>query len=203
MNDLNTSKEESYQYKGKTFKGYLLPSNILINALTAIFAALIYVVTAFIAIPVPATGGYINLGDMLVMFTALLFGPIVGGLAGGLGSMLADILSPYYIYAPGTLIIKGIEGFIIGLISNPRKNVSRLSYLDIIAVLIGGFIIPIGYFIYEAFILNLGITIALVEVPGNFFQFGFAAISSILLIIASRKNLISNFPQVFNKIFVL
>ncbi|MFW9952743.1 MAG: ECF transporter S component [Candidatus Thorarchaeota archaeon] len=203
MNDRNSSKEKSYQDNGKSFKGYLLPSNTLINALTAIFAALIYVVTAFIAIPVPATGGYINLGDILVMFTALLFGPIVGGLAGGIGSMLADILSPYYIYAPATLIIKGIEGFIIGLISNPRENVSRISYMDIIAVLIGGFIIPVGYFIYEAFILNLGITIALVEVPGNAFQFGFAAVSSILLIIATRKNLTSNFPQVFNKIFIL
>ena len=203
MNEENTIKEDKYGYKGKTFRGYLLPSNTLINALTAIFAALIYILTAFLAIPVPATGGYINLGDMLVMFTALLFGPIVGGLAGGFGSMLADILSPYYIYAPATLIIKGIEGFIIGIISNPRKNNSRLSYRDLIAVLIGGILIPLGYFIYEAFILNLGIVVALVEVPGNFFQFGFAAISSTLLITATRKNLISNFPQVFNKIFIL
>jgi uncharacterized membrane protein len=203
MNEENTIKEDKYGYKGKSFKGYLLPSNTLINALTAIFAALIYILTAFLAIPVPATGGYINLGDMLVMFTALLFGPIVGGLAGGFGSMLADILSPYYIYAPATLIIKGIEGFIIGIISNPRKNNSRLSYRDLIAVLIGGILIPLGYFIYEAFILNLGIVVALVEVPGNFFQFGFAAISSTLLITATRKNLISNFPQVFNKIFIL
>ena len=203
MNEENTIKEDKYGYKGKSFKGYLLPSNTLINALTAIFAALIYILTAFLAIPVPATGGYINLGDMLVMFTALLFGPIVGGLAGGFGSMLADILSPYYIYAPATLIIKGIEGFIIGIISNPRENNSRLSYRDLIAVLIGGILIPLGYFIYEAFILNLGIVVALVEVPGNFFQFGFAAISSTLLITATRKNLISNFPQVFNKIFIL
>lgn len=203
MNEENTIKEDKYGYKGKTFRGYLLPSNTLINALTAIFAALIYILTAFFAIPVPATGGYINLGDMLVMFTALLFGPIVGGLAGGFGSMLADILSPYYIYAPATLIIKGIEGFIIGIISNPRENNSRLSYRDLIAVLAGGILIPLGYFIYEAFILNLGIGVALVEVPGNFFQFGFAAISSTLLITATRKNLISNFPQVFNKIFIL
>ena len=203
MNEENTIKEDKYGYKGKTFRGYLLPSNTLINALTAIFAALIYILTAFFAIPVPATGGYINLGDMLVMFTALLFGPIVGGLAGGFGSMLADILSPYYIYAPATLIIKGIEGFIIGIISNPRENNSRLSYRDLIAVLAGGILIPLGYFIYEAFILNLGIVVALFEVPGNFFQFGFAAISSTLLITATRKNLISNFPQVFNKIFIL
>jgi uncharacterized membrane protein len=201
MSDLK--KEISYKSEVKSFKGYLLPSNPLIIALTAIFTALIYIVTAYFAIPIPATGGYINVGDMLVMFTGLLFGPIVGGLAGGFGSMLADILSPYYIYAPATLIIKGIEGFVIGLISNPRRNNSRLSYLDLIAVLIGGFLIPIGYFLYEAFILNLGVAVAMVEVPGNFFQFGFAAVFSTLLISATRKSLITNFPQVFNKVFIL
>ncbi|TFG18212.1 MAG: ECF transporter S component [Promethearchaeota archaeon] len=201
MSDLK--KENSYNYEGKSFKGYLLPSNPLIVALTAVFMALIYIITAFFAIPVPATGGYINLGDMLVMFTALLFGPIVGGLAGGFGSMLADILSPYYIYAPATLLIKGIEGFLIGLISNPRNNNSRVSFRDLMAVIIGGIIIPLGYFLYEAFVLNLGVAVALVEVPGNFFQFGFAAISSIILITATRKNLITNFPQVFNKVFIL
>lgn len=196
-------KENSYNYKDKSFRGYFLPANPLIVALIAIFAALTYVITAFLAIPVPATGGYINLGDMLVMFTALLFGPLVGGLAGGFGSALADILSPYYIYAPATLVIKGLEGFIIGLISNPKDNNSRVSLRDFLAVLIGGIMIPLGYFIYEAFILNQGIAVALVEVPGNFFQFGFAAISSILLIIATRKNLIISFPQVFNKVFLL
>ncbi|TFF87802.1 MAG: ECF transporter S component [Promethearchaeota archaeon] len=199
----NFENEKKYITHAKTFRGYLYPSNPLIIALTAIFSALIYIVTAFFAIPVPATGGYINLGDMLVMFTALLFGPIVGGLAGGIGSMLADILSPYFIYAPATLIIKGLEGFIIGLISNPREKNTRLSYRDLIGVLIGGLLIPLGYFIYEAFVLNLGVTTAFVEVPGNFFQFTFAGISSIILITLTRKNLITNFPQVFNKVFFL
>jgi uncharacterized membrane protein len=136
------------------------------------------------------------------MFTALLFGPIIGGIAGGLGPMLADILSPYIIYAPATLIIKGIEGFLIGLISNPKEFETRISYRDIIAVLIGGFLIPFGYFIYEAYILGLGVVIAFVEIPGNFFQFGFAAVASILIILASRKNIIKSMPQVFDKIFI-
>ena len=201
MSDLQ--KEMNYTYEGKTFKGYLLPSNPLIVALIAVFTALTYIVTAFFAIPVPATGGYINLGDMLVMFSALLFGPIIGGLTGGFGSMLADILSPYFVYAPATLLIKGMEGFLVGLIANPRVRNIRISYRDFLAVIAGGILIPPGYFIYEAFILNFGVMTALAEVPGNFFQFGFAAVSSILLITATRKNLITNLPQVFNKIFIL
>ena len=202
MKNMEEAKEESYKYKGKTLKGYLLPSNPLIISLIGIFTALNYVVTAFIQIPIPATGGYINVGDLMVMFTALLFGPIVGGISGGVGPMIADIFSPYSIYAPATLVIKGIEGFLIGLISNPKDKSSRISYRDIIAVLIGGLLIPFGYFIFEAYILNLGVSVALAEVPGNFFQFGFAAISSILLITASRKNIIKSMPQVFDKIFI-
>ena len=127
---------------------------------------------------------------------------IIGGIAGGVGPMLADAFSPWVIYSPATLVIKGIEGFLIGFIANPKDCEGRISYRDIIAVLTGGILIPFGYFIYEAFILKLGTAVALVEVPGNFFQFGFAAIGSILLIGASRKNIIDALPQVFNKIFI-
>ncbi len=194
--------EKKESFKSKSLRGYFLPNNVLIISLIGLFTALNFVITYWVQIPIPATGGYINIGDVAVMFTALLFGPIVGGFAGGLGPMLADIFSPYVIYAPATLVIKGIEGFLIGLISNPKDCEGRISYRDIIAVLIGGVLIPLGYFIYEAFILRLGIAVALVEMPGNFFQFGFAAIGSILLITASRKNIIESLPEIFNKIFV-
>ncbi|MFX0037900.1 MAG: ECF transporter S component [Promethearchaeota archaeon] len=188
--------------KTKSIRGYILPNNSLQISMIGIFTALNFAITFWLQIPIPATGGYINIGDVAVMFTALLFGPIIGGIAGGLGPMLADIFSLYGFYAPATLVIKGIEGFLIGFISNPKDCEGRVSYRDIIAVLVGGCLIPFGYFIYEAFILNFGVLVAIVEVPGNFFQFGFAASVSILLILASRKNIIEGLPQVFNKIFI-
>jgi len=195
--------ESKREIEDRNFLGYLLPNKALSISIIAIFTALIFVITFWIQIPIPATGGYINIGDIAVMFTALLFGPIIGGISGGVGPMLADIFSgPYIIYAPATLIIKGIEGFLIGLISNPRGKIGRVSYRDILAVISGGILIPLGYFIYEAFILNLGVTVALIEVPGNFFQFITAAVFSILLSAASRKNIIDGLPQVFNKIFI-
>jgi len=185
------------------FLGYLLPNNALTISIIAIFTALNFVATYWIQIPIPATGGYINVGDIAVMFTALLFGPIIGGVAGGVGPMMADIFSgPYIIYAPATLIIKGIEGFLIGLISNPRHYIGRISYRDILAVIVGGILIPLGYFIYQAFILRLGVAIALVEMPGNFFQFIIAAVISTGLIAASRKNIVNSLPQVFDLIFI-
>ncbi|MEE9378220.1 MAG: ECF transporter S component [Candidatus Lokiarchaeia archaeon] len=197
------SEQKTFQKEYKNFNGYILPVNTLVISMISIFTALTFITTFWIQIPIPVTGGYINIGDVAVMFTALLFGPIIGGIAGGVGPMLADIFSPYIIYAPATLIIKGIEGFLIGLIANPKDVESRVSIRDIIAVISGGILIPLGYFIYEAFILGLGVVISLVEMPGNFFQFIFAAITSILLTAASRKNIFDGLPQISNKIFII
>lgn len=82
---------------------------------TAVFAALVFVATMIIRIPIPATQGYFNVGDSMVYASALLFGPLVGGLAGGIGAGLADIIG-YPIFAPGTFIIKLIEGALVGYV---------------------------------------------------------------------------------------
>ena len=47
-----------------------------------------------------------NLGDCAVLLSAWVLGPLYGGAAAGVGSMLADLLSGYAHYAPGTFAIK-------------------------------------------------------------------------------------------------
>ncbi|MFX0104896.1 MAG: ECF transporter S component [Candidatus Hodarchaeota archaeon] len=186
-------------FKTKSLIGYLLPSNVLSISIIGIFAALVCVLTIIIRIPVPVTTGYINIGDFGVMLSGLYFGPIIGGLAGGIGSAIADIIG-YPQFAIPTLIIKGLEGFIVGLISNPKKKLLKIDYRDVIAVIIGGFIMVAGYFLVELPIYGLGD--ALFELPGNLFQFGFGVIGSLILIAATRKILTINLPYVFDKIFV-
>jgi len=203
MAEENKSSEKRFQILEKTFLGYYLPTNPFAISLIAIFAALTCVLTMTIDIPVPATGGYINIGDFIVMLTGLMFGPIIGGLAGGIGSSLADIFLGWPLYALPTLIIKGLEGFVVGIISNPKKESIRINLRDIIAVIIGGLIMVSGYFIVEAFILNYGVINASIEMPGNLFQFIFGVIASILLVVAIRKNIVAGLPQVFEKLFVI
>jgi uncharacterized membrane protein len=82
---------------------------------TAIFAALVFVATMVIRITIPATGGYFNVGDSMIYVGALLYGPFVGGLAGGIGAALVDAIG-YAIFAPGTFIIKLFEGTIVGYV---------------------------------------------------------------------------------------
>jgi uncharacterized membrane protein len=81
-------------------------------------------VTMLFQVAIPATRGYFNLGESMVYVSALLFGPTVGAFSGGIGSMLSDVFTGYIIYAPGTLVIKGIEGFIVGSLAQRAKIVS-------------------------------------------------------------------------------
>jgi len=195
------SEKEYISSKYKSFLGYYLPSNPVVIAIIGIFGALICVLTMLVQIPLPATGGYINVGDAGVMITSLLFGPVIGCIAGGIGSMLADLFTGYTIYAPATFIIKGLEGLVMGIISNPRKHYKKLTYRDLIAVLVGGFIIVFGYFIYESFLY--GPTVAVIEIPGNIFQFMFAAILAIIFSLTVRKRIIDGLPDAFEKIFII
>ena len=66
------------------------PSSTFRIVLVALFAALTCVATMFLRIPSP-TGGYLNLGDGIALLSAFLLGPWLGGVAAGLGSMLADL----------------------------------------------------------------------------------------------------------------
>ncbi len=137
---------------------------VLEISIMAVFTALVVVTTLAVRIPIPATGGYINVGDAIIFTAALSMGWLVGGIAGGLGSAIADMVG-YPVFAPFTLVIKGLEGFIAGIIAN-GISMKR----DMLGWGLGSIIMIMGYFIVEAYIMRLGLTIALVEVPGNFFQ---------------------------------
>ena len=187
--------------KNSNFMGYYLLNNIIVLPVAAVFAAVTCILTFIVPFTIPTTQGYINLGDIGVMISGLLFGPIIGGIAGGFGSALTDIfLAPQYALA--TLIIKGLEGFIVGLISNPRKNYLKINYKDFIGVIIGGIIMVVGYFIAE--IILYGFPSALFELFFNgAVQFGLSAIVSLLFVGFARKSITTNLIQAFDKIYVM
>lgn len=192
--------ENNNSLRSDSYGKRLTPRIILSLSIIGVFSGLICVITMVISIPIPATQGYINIGDAGVMVCGLMFGPLIGGLSGGIGSFLADILLGYPIYAPGTLVIKGLEGFLVGLIADPKKNYKKINYRDILGVIAGGFLMAYGYFLYEIFIY--GVVAAVYELILNgIIQFGLGGIIAIALIAASRKQIIENLPQVFDKIF--
>ena len=101
-------------------------------AFIGIFTAFIAAATMFLSVFVAATGGFFNIGEIMVYTIALLMGPTIGAFSGGVGSMLADIFLGYTQFAPGTLVIKGLEGFIVGFLSCHRlKGLTRSKWLII------------------------------------------------------------------------
>jgi uncharacterized membrane protein len=122
-------------------------------ALTAVMTAVTAVVTMITGsfVPFPATGGYLNLGDSMVMLSGLLFGASLGGFAGGVGSALSDLLLGYGYFAPLTLLIKGTEGFLAGYIGNSRKLSRKLA-----GVIAAAIAMLAGYFLVEARLIGVG-----------------------------------------------
>lgn len=89
--------------------------------LTALFTALTFGLT-FINIPIPL-GGIIHLGNFIAILAALLTTPLIGGIAGGVGMGLFDLVSGY---PPTTtirsFILKFVVCFLAGLIFKKSKN---------------------------------------------------------------------------------
>lgn len=113
-----------------------------------------------VQIPIPATGGYANLGDGVILICAFLMNPVYAVISAGLGSMLADILAGYIAFAPGTLVIKAVLALIATLIFN-RFGRGRSSHTALIAMIAGSIaaeaFMVLGYFGYEAVLMGAGI----------------------------------------------
>ena len=74
-------------------------------------------------------------------------------------------------YAPGTLAIKAIEGFLVGFLTKKlNRKIRSLTACATIAILIGGFEMVVGYFLYETLALGYPTALAAVEVPFNIIQ---------------------------------
>lgn len=158
--------------------------------LTAAMAAAVFVCTLIIRIPIPSTGGYLNFGDAVIIFAALLFGPFVGAIAGGVGSAAADLVG-FPVFVIPTLIIKGLLGLIAGLISK-RAGAARAA----IAALVAEVWMVFGYFATEAWIFraSMGPAAAASEVPFNIVQGIFGALLGFTAWFILRQRMGKNTP---------
>jgi len=135
-------------------------------AAIVVMAALCFVATYSFMIPIPATSGYFNIGDVFVIISGLVFGPLVGCIAGGLGSAISDLMGGYYFFVPFTLVIKGCEGLVAGYVVGQLAS-AKLNRV-ILAWALGGACVIVGYFTVES--IFFGVSAAMVEVPVNLLQ---------------------------------
>ncbi len=91
-------------------------------ALTSLMASVVFLVTAAFSLYIPETRGYFNFGESAVYLSSIILPPGWAALAGGIGSMMADVVLGYYHYAPATLLIKGAEAFIASALVRRRPK---------------------------------------------------------------------------------
>lgn len=156
---------------------------------SALLATLTFVMTRYFAIPT-AIGGSINIGDSIVLLSGVVLGPIYGGLAAATGSAFADLVSPYVIYTPATFIIKGLVAITVAYLFKVFKKLDLKANI-IISSIMAEIIMVVGYFIFEAFILEFGVIVAGYEVINNLIQAGSSvALVSILYLSLSKSSIL-------------
>ena len=169
---------------------------------TAILSAL---TTAFtlISIPLPF-GGYFNFGDLVIFISAVLLGPIYGAIVGAVGATLGDLILGYFFYMPFTLVIKAVEGLIVGfiyvLIKKFTKDRGHKTVFEIIFVtlanLLAGFVMALGYFLAEGLLLSEDSWAGgIAQLPLNTLQGAISAVVAVVLLYACQLK------KVFDKYF--
>ena len=150
---------------------------------TALFIALGYVATAILMVPSP-TGGYMNLGDTVVLLGAYLLGPVYGAVAGGIGPALADLLGGYGIYVPATLVIKALMGLTAALL---YRALGKRDAALIVCGVAAEAIMVAGYFGYAALLLGKGIGAA-ASIPGNLVQAAMGLVIGLVLFFLLKRS---------------
>lgn len=156
--------------------------------LTITFTALVFISTSIFYLALTSTG-FFNFGEMFIYLASLIGGPIVGGIAGGLGASLADVALGYGVYAPATAVLKFLEGFIVGYLyrlSRKKSKIVRYSIVGLISVFMIAFS---SFFVPKTISGGFGIYI-IVEKAISFSFPGYilliiAVLLSILLVVAT------------------
>lgn len=147
--------------------------------LTGVLAAMSCGATMALRIPSP-TGGYVNLGDAVVLLGAYLLGPAWGAAAGALGPALADLLAGYAVYVPATLVIKAAMAALAAWLCR-RTGRTLAAGIAAEAVMV------LGYCLYDGVLAGTPAG-GLPGVPGNLIQGAFGAAAFTLLAAALGRS---------------
>jgi uncharacterized repeat protein (TIGR04002 family) len=121
--------------------------------LTGLFAAMIYVTTAYLHIPTNL--GYTHFGDGLIFLAASILPTPYAAAAGAIGGALADGLSGFVTWMPATVIIKAVTALFF---TSDRETV--LCKRNLIALLPSLALCICGYSFFQAIFMTDGISAA-------------------------------------------
>ena len=160
-------------------------------AVAGVMLAVVFVMTRSVTFSI-GPAGYVHVGDVGIYVAAFLFGPIVALIAGGAGTALADLSLGYGQWAPGTLVVHGLQAFVAGYIGW-RAGLPRM----VTALVVGGAIVVIGYFLYMLIFIPVGVldgeegksafAVSAASIWPNTFQVLLAAVIALPLVLAIKR----------------
>ena len=135
--------------------------------LSALFSAICFVLTAYLHIP--TNNGITHIGDGIIFLAASILPlPYAVG-AGIVGASLADLLSGFPVWAPATIVIKGITVCLF-----TRKSDRIITIRNLVALLPAFVVCAAGYTFYEALVISNFAT-AVTAIPSYAVQTGASA----------------------------
>ena len=146
---------------------------IRLMCITGIFTAIVFVFTAYLHIP--SHTGYTHVGDGFIYLAASMLPLPYAMFVGAGGALLADCLTGYAIWAPGSIIIKTVAVLFFS-----RKSARIISVRNLLALIPAWAICIGGYYLYEALITG-NYAAPLAGIPGYITQ---SVLSSILFVVA-------------------
>ena len=151
--------------------------------MTALMASLVMLGTVLLRIPVPMTQGYVHLGDAVIYTGVILLGRRNGTIAAALGSVLADVLGGYVMWAPWTLLIKAAMAASAGTFAERTGagDAGAERYRLITGMALGGLIMCAGYFIAEG-IMYGNWPAAMLGIPWNVGQAAVGMAVSLMIV---------------------
>lgn len=150
-------------------------------ALSGMMAALIFVATYFVKLPMAMTNGYVHLGDGFILLAASMLGWAAVP-AAAVGSMLADLMAGYAMYLLPTFLIKGAVAAVAVLaLKTKHEWLKVLGLVAAEAVMVG------EYFLAEWLVLGYGLAAATASVLGNTMQGLSGVVIGLLLIPMTRR----------------
>lgn len=154
-----------------------MKSNVKKMAFTGVFAAMIFVLTYVVKVPVAS--GYVHFGDALIYICACFLGAPWALVAGAIGEGLADIIGGYAIYAPATIIVKALIAIPFVIASKNSEKIFSLK--SALMTIPAGIITVGGYFVAD---LIIDKSYAIIDIPGNVIQAVGSAIIFVVIALA-------------------
>ena len=120
-----------------------------------LMAALVFLGN-YLQIKIPVALGdvtRIHLGNSMCLLAGLLFGPMTGGLASGIGAGLFDLLDPMYIMsAPYTFLSKFAMGFLAGYLARQAFPEGKTRLPRLIGAAVCGQLAYIVLYLFKSYV---------------------------------------------------